>query len=106
VWYLGFHALLLPIEEEGTWLTWLRGPSLLPSLDALREGVVDSEDATEELGTIHVVHGGSGVLALEEGNETEVAVLLRGLIEWCLHVLDLPKGHKRHVQDLLIHLLH
>ena len=92
-------------EQEALDFTRLRGPSLLPSLDALGEGVVDGEDTSEELGAVHVVHGGGGVLALEEGDEPEGAVLLRGLVERRLDVLDLAEGHERRVQDLLVHLL-
>lgn len=86
-------------------LTWLGSPSLLPSLDALGEGVVDGEHAAEELGAVHVVHGSGGVLALKEGDEAEGAVLLRGLVQRRLDVLDLAEGHERGVQDLLVHLL-
>jgi hypothetical protein len=39
----------------------------------LGEGVVDGENTFEQLGAVHVVHGGSGVLALEEGDEPEGA---------------------------------
>jgi hypothetical protein len=49
----------------------LGGQSLLPSLDVLGEGVVDGENTFEQLDAVHVVHGGSGVLALEEVTNTK-----------------------------------
>ena len=81
------------------------GPALLATLDALGEGVVDGEDAAVELGAIHVVHGGGGVLFLEEGDEAEGAVLLGGLVERSLDVLNVPEGYERRVEYCLVHLL-
>lgn len=86
-------------------LTGLGGPSLLATLDALGEGVIDGEDPAVELGAVHVVHGGGGVLALEEGDEAKGAVLLGGLVQRRLHVLDVPERYERRVQDRLVHLL-
>ncbi|KAG8062713.1 hypothetical protein GUJ93_ZPchr0003g17708 [Zizania palustris] len=85
--------------------TWLCGPTLLASLDELREGVVDGDDATEEVDVVHVVHGGSDVLALKEGDKVKGAMFLCVLVERCLDILDLVKRQKCRVQDLLVHLL-
>lgn len=86
-------------------LTGLGRPTLLAALDLLREGVVDGEDAAVELGAVHVVHGGGGVVALQEGDETEGAVFLGGLVERRLGVLDVAEGGEDGRQDLLVHLL-
>lgn len=81
------------------------GPALLATLDALGEGVIDGEDAAVELCSVHVVHGGGGVLLLQESDEAEGAVLLGGLVERRLHVLYVPKRYECGVQYGLVHLL-
>lgn len=78
---------------------------MLPSLDFLGEGIVHGENATKELDAIHAAHGGGGVLALQERDEPEGAVLLCGLVERRLDVLDLPEQHECRMHDLLVHLL-
>ena len=92
-------------ERERERDTWLSGPALFATLDALGEGVVDGEDAAVELGAVHVVHSGLGVLPLEEGHEPEGPVLLRGLVQRRLHVLYVPERYERRVQYRLVHLL-
>lgn len=86
-------------------LTGLGSPTLLAALDLLREGVVDGEDAAVQLGAVHVVHGRGGVVALQEGDEAEGSVLLGGLVERRLDVLDVAEGGEDGGQDLLVHLL-
>lgn len=81
------------------------GPALLATLDALGEGVVDGEDAAVELSAVHVVHSGGGVVLLQESDEAEGAVLLGGLVERGLDVLDVPERDEGGVEDGLVHLL-
>lgn len=94
--------------ELGFWvkkLTGLSGPTLLPTLDFLGQGVIDGENTAVELCAVHVVHGGDGVLFLQEGNEAEGPVLLGGLVQRRLDVFNVPERYERRVQYRLVHVL-
>lgn len=93
------------LRERERKLTRLGGPALLSTLDTLRKGVVDGEDAAVELGAIHVVHGGGGVFFLEESDETERAVLLSGLIQGSLDVFDVAEWNEGRVENRLVDFL-
>lgn len=78
---------------------------MFAALDLLREGVVAGEDSAIEFSSVHVIHGGGGVFALEESDEAEGAMLLSGLIKRSLDVLDLAEGDEGGVEDRFVHLL-
>uniref|UniRef100_A0A2P2L3S1 Peptidyl-prolyl cis-trans isomerase E n=1 Tax=Rhizophora mucronata TaxID=61149 RepID=A0A2P2L3S1_RHIMU len=103
---LHFLFLLLPLKPGVSIRPdRLCSPTLFTTLDALGEGVIDSEDAAVELGAVHVVHGGGSVFSLEESDESEGTVLLGGLIQRRLHVLDVPERYKGRVECGLVYLL-
>lgn len=86
-------------------LTRFGGPSGFTALDFLGQCVINSEHTAVELGAVHIIHGGGGVFSLKEGYEAEGAVLLRSLVQWGFHILNVSKRDEGGMEYALVHLL-